>query len=356
MTIEEEEDTSKGDVLDVLTPREMATTRYVQHHEWMEEVMGSAYPISRIKPVDLGLGLVGDLESVTKGLLDPPVFPAPKPKINDPVKEEKDPKELLKRVKARAAKKVREMEEEMRVMRETHEARMQKIKETSVYRDAEIELRGGLGLEMFLPGLHTTTGSAGDGDEDSDETVAREAVLPVADDDTTRSVEEVVSEFQSRTGKKIIPSLAVVQYQLPEDEIVKMGGVVAAQQQQVDSVMDNNDDPDDDGTFKLDIPTPPTHESTAGGLLDEFEAAANAQAEDTAGALMEDTIMDDFMNVDDTPSKPATPRQQSASAPTAADTNATATPASGEELFTIPPTDGATSGLDLGTGGGGAAQ
>ena len=48
-------------------PREIAAQRYTQHHEWMEEVVGSAYPINRIKPVDLGLGLAGELEAITRG-------------------------------------------------------------------------------------------------------------------------------------------------------------------------------------------------------------------------------------------------------------------------------------------------
>lgn len=85
MTIDEEEDTSRGDILDHFSPREIAQTRYTQHHEWMEEVIGSAYPISRIVPVDLGLGLSGELSKVTDGLLDlplvhpPPPLPAPAP-------------------------------------------------------------------------------------------------------------------------------------------------------------------------------------------------------------------------------------------------------------------------------------
>jgi hypothetical protein len=351
MTIEEEEDTSKGDVLDVLTPREMAVTRYVQHHEWMEEVMGSAYSTSRIKPVDLGLGLVGELESVTRGLLDPPIYPTPKPKINDPVREEKDPKQVLVEVKSRAAQKIREMEAEMQRMKETHEARLRKIKETSLFKEAEIELRGGLGLEDFLPGLRVQRPVDGSGEEETEEAIAaREPTIPVGND---RPVDDVVSEVQARTGKKIVPELAVVQHQLPEDEIVKMGGVVASaaaaaeqhQQQQHDTVMgdDHGTTLDNGTTFDLDIPTPPNDETSAAGLLDEFEAAAASEG-------LEDTMMDDFMNVADTPSKPATPQHLENNASSIA----APAEAAGEGMFVIPPMEGATPGGGLGEGVGDA--
>jgi hypothetical protein len=350
MTIEEEEDTSKGDVLDMLTPREMAVTRYVQHHEWMEEVMGSAYSISRIKPVDLGLGLVGELESVTKGLLDPPVYPTPKPKINDPVKEEKDPKKVLREVRSRAAQKIREMEAEMQRMKEAHDARLRKIKETSLFKEAEIELRGGLGLEDFLPGLRVERPVDGNGEEETEEAIAaREPTIPIG---SGRPIDEVISEVQARTGKKIVPELAVVQHQLPEDEIVKMGGVVASavaaeqqQQQQNDTIMgdDHGATLDNGTTFELDIPTPPTE--TAGGLLDELEAAAASEG-------LEDTMMDDFMNVADTPSKPATPQHMENNAPP----TAVSAEAAGEGMFVISPMEGATPGSGLAEGVGGDAQ
>jgi hypothetical protein len=66
--IEDEEDTWRGDLFDHLTPREISATRYVQHHEWMEEVFSSPYAISQITPIDLGLSLKGDLEDLTKDI------------------------------------------------------------------------------------------------------------------------------------------------------------------------------------------------------------------------------------------------------------------------------------------------
>jgi hypothetical protein len=161
-----------------------------------------------------------------------------------------------------------------------------------------------------------------------------------------------VSEVQARTGKKIVPELAVVQHQLPEDEIVKMGGVVASaaaaeqhQQQQHDTVMgdDHGTTLDNGTTFDLDIPTPPNDETSAAGLLDEFEAAAASEG-------LEDTMMDDFMNVADTPSKPATPQHLENNASSIA----APAEAAGEGMFVIPPMEGATPGGGLGEGVGDA--
>jgi len=344
MTIDEEEDTSRGDILDHLTPREIAQTRYAQHHEWMEEIIGSVYPINRITPVDLGLGLVGDLECVTRDLLDPPVYPTPKAQINDPVKEEKDPKELLASLKSNAVEKIKTLEEEMCVMTETHNARMNKIKSTAaIFREAELELRGGLGLEMYLPSLHIP--HAMDGDSDSEDTPTGSA--PAAPVGSGRPVEDVVRDVEAKTGWEIVPAQPVICYELPAEEIIKMGGVVAQEVQQHhhhhpqhDTVMGDDVSTLDDDVFKLDIPTPPTNDSpapeaiivgddTAGGLLDELQAAREDE-----DAVLDDTIMADFFD-----DKPTTP---------CADQPTTASVESAEELFTMSP--GAAGVLDVSGG------
>lgn len=72
LAIEDEENTSVGDYLDHLTPREISTMRYKQHHEWMEEIFSSTYSTGQIVPESLGLGLAGDLADLTAGLLDSP--------------------------------------------------------------------------------------------------------------------------------------------------------------------------------------------------------------------------------------------------------------------------------------------
>ena len=71
-SIEDEENTALGDYFDHLTPRDISTARYMQHHRWMEEVFSSPYASGQIVPADLGLGLMGEMKSLTDGLLDPP--------------------------------------------------------------------------------------------------------------------------------------------------------------------------------------------------------------------------------------------------------------------------------------------
>lgn len=69
---DDDEDTSRGDFWDLVQPREISEFRYVQNHLWMEEVISSQYPIKRIAPSDLGLGLTGELGKVTEGIFDAP--------------------------------------------------------------------------------------------------------------------------------------------------------------------------------------------------------------------------------------------------------------------------------------------
>jgi hypothetical protein len=70
-TFDDEEDISRGDMFDNLTPREVALNRYQQNHEWMEEILSSPYRIGQIAPADLNLGFKGILAGLTDG-----VFPA----------------------------------------------------------------------------------------------------------------------------------------------------------------------------------------------------------------------------------------------------------------------------------------
>ena len=65
---DDEEDVSRGDMFDHLTPRELSLSRYQQNHEWMEEILSSAYRIGQIQPSDLNLGLKGELASLTEGI------------------------------------------------------------------------------------------------------------------------------------------------------------------------------------------------------------------------------------------------------------------------------------------------
>lgn len=140
----EDEDVSAGDMMDLLTPREVSKMRYQQHHEWMEEIFASPYAISQITPVSLGLGRKGELESLTSGFFDAPVGPSP----NGESKDDTDSTQAAKVEPAKAeefadrvAKKVSDMTSEIEKMKKCHARRMERFNRTSLFKDAELRLR-----------------------------------------------------------------------------------------------------------------------------------------------------------------------------------------------------------------------
>lgn len=332
-SVDEEEDTSRGDVLDHLSPREIATTRYMQHHEWMEEVMGSPYAIDKIRPVDLGLGLRGELESVTRGLLDLPTQPPPpKPRPGETPKgpEEKDQQKVLQELRPRVENKIKQMEDEIARMEVAHARRLQKIKFTGVTKDAELKLRVGLGIWPQQPqgGDASTPSANGEAEEKPVEIVAVKDL---------GAVEEIVREVEQALGKVVVEKKMLIKCDLPVEEIIKMGGAVADGdgQPNTDTVMGDgsniqlNGDGIDVGRDLAATTVEDEFDLTLGNLPDENNTDhsshqsemgfppppppdASSAANDllppipTPRAAEEDTIMNDFMNVDQD-SKPDTP-------------------------------------------------
>ncbi|KAL8707534.1 MAG: hypothetical protein Q9220_007476 [cf. Caloplaca sp. 1 TL-2023] len=74
--VEDDEDVSRGDLLDFLTPREISAMRYKQHHEWLGEVFRSPYDTHQIVPGELGLGRKGELEALTRDFFNAPTEPS----------------------------------------------------------------------------------------------------------------------------------------------------------------------------------------------------------------------------------------------------------------------------------------
>ena len=70
-------DDEDGDSLDYLTPREISSNRYKQHHEWMEEIYNSPYETSKIIPGEIGLGRKGEIEALTKEFFKAHLNPEP---------------------------------------------------------------------------------------------------------------------------------------------------------------------------------------------------------------------------------------------------------------------------------------
>ncbi|KAG8629564.1 hypothetical protein KVT40_003429 [Elsinoe batatas] len=68
--LDAEDEFALGDYLDTLSQREVSKARYIQHHEWMEEVFSSPYAINQLEPVYLGFGLMGELAGLTKGVFE----------------------------------------------------------------------------------------------------------------------------------------------------------------------------------------------------------------------------------------------------------------------------------------------
>lgn len=134
---DDEEDTSRGDLFDHMTPREVSMSRYKQNHEWMEEIMSSPYTIGQITPVDLGLGLRGELGSLTDG-----IFQAPNGLEQlshedtgrlDPVKAEE--------FRKRTAEHISQANAEMEKMKLLHAKRMARFKRNALIAQAEVQLR-----------------------------------------------------------------------------------------------------------------------------------------------------------------------------------------------------------------------
>ena len=139
LDVDDEEDTSRGDLFDHMTPREISLSRYKQNHEWMEEILSSPYSINQIIPTDLGLGARGELASLTEEFFDAPLDP-----VKDVVKHNYvgrlDPGKA-DQFRQRAAERIAETNKEIEKMKAKHAKRMAKFQKGSLVTHAEKELR-----------------------------------------------------------------------------------------------------------------------------------------------------------------------------------------------------------------------
>ena len=151
-SLDDEDGTVGGDYMDFLTPRDISLHRYIQHHEWLEEILESPYDTNQIVPGDLGLGRKGELESLTRDFFEAPVDPTPKEKFDPkepprPVDEVVIPRVgRLEAGKAddftqRASEKVAQINEQMEKLRRQHARRMAKLSKGHSIKEATKELR-----------------------------------------------------------------------------------------------------------------------------------------------------------------------------------------------------------------------
>lgn len=141
-TLEDEEDVTLPDFLDNLNQRDISMTRYVQHHEWMEEVFSSPYATGQIVPIDLGFGLMGELSGLTDGIFE--TLAAEKEKAaqkNGDGAYKKIEPENLQEFESRVKEHLNKGQAELQRMKDEHAKKMEELRRTKTLSRAEARLR-----------------------------------------------------------------------------------------------------------------------------------------------------------------------------------------------------------------------
>lgn len=233
-TLEEEENATQ-DAFDFLTPREISLSRYKQHHEWMEEIFSSPYAIGKIAPIDLGLGLMGELAPLTAGILD-----APGAENVETGKESYKVKnyykldaEQLKDFEKRVSEYTKNEQAEIDKMKAEHAKKIAHLKRTRTYIKAERRLR-----DLSRPA---------DGEADG-----------------ANPVEEVVKDLEKSLGVTFEAKKAVV--------CVDKGGFTEIQQPSPPKAQVNGNEPQQNanGTSSGANNEGSVEENSAAGLLDQY--------------------------------------------------------------------------------------
>ncbi|KAF7714776.1 Uncharacterized protein PECH_007325 [Penicillium ucsense] len=208
----EDEDVSSGDAMDFLTPREISKMRYVQHHEWMEEIYGSHHSISQITPVSLGLGRKGELESLTMGFFDAPTGEEGQGgQVPDATK--------LGSAKAaefadNVEKKVADINAEIEQLKRQHARRIERFNRSSLFKAAELRLReaaadpSATGSEVWrLEGRIIAPNEDGETPQ-----------MDYVEEKSKYKVDDIVRDVETAWGKPIVP--------VPKVSCVEKGGLL----------------------------------------------------------------------------------------------------------------------------------
>ena len=187
---DDEDDTYQGDMFDRMTPRDISMARYARNHEWMEEILGSAYRIGQITPADLGLGLQGDLSSLTRGIYEPSGVDAHKKPPTKPVVGHLDAK-LADEFRKRVSDKIENDKAEMERMKVQHEKIMDRFKSNSILNRSEKELR--VTVDETGPEFWRLEGRQ----EDEEESAGG------WNGNQQRKVDDIVAEVESALGRHI---------------------------------------------------------------------------------------------------------------------------------------------------------
>jgi hypothetical protein len=258
-------------MIDHLTPREIAMQRYKQHHEWMEEILSSPYQMSQIIPVDLGLGLKGELEALTKDVLDAPSgadvittgvsIPARKGDLEPSAKEN-----FQKRVEQAMALQRADMDRQHK----RHERRMEKLLHSGErFRSWEARLKDA--------GQTDSIAQSADGNDAADNPgEATTRTNPSSGSIGNESAETIVKEIEAEMKKSIVETREVVcraRGGLTDNPTVIGGpplGFVYEKTRPAGPLVDDVVEEDGDGDVEMG--------NDAGGLTDQFSGAPPAAA------------------------------------------------------------------------------
>ncbi|KAL2870976.1 uncharacterized protein BJX67DRAFT_343230 [Aspergillus lucknowensis] len=267
----EDEDVSAGDLMDLLTPREVSKMRYQQHHEWMEEVLASPFAINQIIPVSLGLGRKGELESLTAGFFDAPVGPTngESADANESKQTIKLESEKAEEFADRVAKKVADMTAEIEKLKKQHARRMEKFNRTSLLKDAEVQLRDAAADP-------TDTGSEFWRLEGRIEIPTDEDNVPLApmEHKAKYKVDDIVREVETSWKKQIVPE--------PKVSCIEKGGLLEKIEPEQKPELDIDMDHADSNLLDQFVSQGPTEQTLASS------AAGASISQPTAGITQQD--------------------------------------------------------------------
>ncbi|KAI0161117.1 DUF1750-domain-containing protein [Hypoxylon sp. FL1284] len=206
---DDEEDTSRGDMFDHLTPREVSLSRYKQNHEWMEEVLSSPYRMAQIGFSDLGLGLKGELSNLTEGIFEAHGFNTTTQSPSKPTATQLDTEQAAE-FRKRVNERVESTQAEIEKMKADHAKKMAKFKRNSVLTVAERELR--LAVDEQGPGGIQLEGRPEESEDGTNRWPTKH-----------KKMEEIVSQVEAHLGRRaeVIYDLRRIQdggYQEPAPE------------------------------------------------------------------------------------------------------------------------------------------
>jgi hypothetical protein len=183
-------DQEEQDVFDILTPRDLALARYRQNHEWMEEVVSSPYSFSQLEPPELGLGLRGQMASLTAGIFNAPGGDALNSYPEKPYVGRLDAGQA-DAFRKRAQEYIDSEKAEIEKMKAEHVKMMASLKSSSSVRQAEKDLR--LSVEERGPEFWRLEGRTAEGEEGGSAWSQKH----------NKKVDDIVAQVEAQLGHRI---------------------------------------------------------------------------------------------------------------------------------------------------------